>query len=187
MKRLLFAALLAFATAATAAEVSGVKIDDTAKVGGADLVLNGAGKRTRLMFDVYVAALYLPEKKAGAADVLGGAGPKRVSMTLMRDVTPDQLVEALLEGIRLNSTPAELDKIKPQVESLESIMKSIGGAKKGDMVTLDFLADGTTHVAVNGQAKGQPIPGADFQRALLAVWLGGKPVQADLKKAMLGG
>ena len=106
MKRLLFAALLAFATAATAAEVSGVKIDDTAKVGGADLVLNGAGKRTRLMFDVYVAALYLPEKKAGAADVLGGAGPKRVSMTLMRDVTPDQLVEALLEGIRLNSTPA---------------------------------------------------------------------------------
>jgi hypothetical protein len=42
-------------------------------------------------------------------------------------------------------------------------------------------------VALNGKPQGKPIAGADFQRALLAVWLGGKPVQADLKKAMLGG
>jgi hypothetical protein len=66
-------------------------------------------------------------------------------------------------------------------------MRAIGGAKKGDVVAIDFLADGSTAVALNGKPQGKPIAGADFQRALLAVWLGGKPVQADLKKAMLGG
>jgi hypothetical protein len=30
------------------------------------------------------------------------------------------------------------------------------------------------------------IPGEDFYEALLKIWLGNKPVQADLKDAMLG-
>lgn len=188
MRTMLVAALLAFvATTAFAAEVSGVRIDDTAKVGGSELVLNGAGKRTRLMFDVYVAGLYLPGKQGSAPEVLSAPGPKRVALTMMREVGADQLVEALVEGVRANTSADELEKIKPQLESLESTMRAIGAAKKGDVVTIDFLADGNTAVAVNGKAQGKPIPGADFQRALLAVWLGNKPVQADLKKAMLGG
>jgi long-chain acyl-CoA synthetase len=188
MKRTLLAAVLALAVGtAAAAEIAGVRVEDTAKVGGTDLVLNGAGKRTKLMFDVYVAALYLPAKKAAAADVLASPAPSRVSLTLMRDITADQLVEALVDGVKANTTPGELEKIKPQLDSLESTMRAIGGAKKGDVVTMDFLADGGTAVALNGKPQGKPIAGADFQRALLAVWLGGKPVQADLKKAMLGG
>ncbi|HRI17581.1 MAG TPA: chalcone isomerase family protein, partial [Burkholderiaceae bacterium] len=58
-------ALLAAAPAAMAAEVGGMKLDDKTTVGGQELVLNGAGIRTKLMFKVYVGALYLPAK-AGA-------------------------------------------------------------------------------------------------------------------------
>jgi len=188
MKRILLAGLLALALgSASAAEVAGVRVDDTAKVGGTDLMLNGAGKRTRLMFDVYVAALYLPAKKAAADDILASPAPSRVSLTLMREISADQLVEALVDGVRANTTPGELEKIKPQLEALEGTMRAIGGAKKGDVVTIDFLADGNTAVGLNGKPQGKPIPGAEFQRALLSVWLGAKPVQADLKKAMLGG
>ncbi len=187
MKRTIVAVLLAFATGAvSAAEVAGVRIDDSVKVGGTDLVLNGAGKRTRLMFDVYVAALYLPAKKADAAAVLAAPAPGRVALTLTREVSADQLVEALVDGVRANSAAGELEKIKPQLESLEAIMRGIGSVKKGDLVTIDFLSDGSTAVALNGKPQGKPIPGADFQRALLSVWLGNKPAQADLKKAMLG-
>ena len=32
-----------------------------------------------------------------------------------------------------------------------------------------------------------PIAGEDFYRALLRIWIGDKPVQDDLKKALLGG
>ncbi|MDQ3582112.1 MAG: chalcone isomerase family protein, partial [Pseudomonadota bacterium] len=47
---------------AGAVEIEGVKLADTATVAGRDLVLNGAGLRKRLLFDVYVASLYLPAK-----------------------------------------------------------------------------------------------------------------------------
>jgi hypothetical protein len=52
-------------------------------------------------------------------------------------------------------------------------------------ITLDWTGAGTA-VTVDGKAAGQPIAGEDFYRALLKIWLGEKPVQADLKKALLG-
>jgi long-chain acyl-CoA synthetase len=64
-------------------------------------------------------------------------------------------------------------------------MKGAGAVKEKDVVTLDFV-DGATKVGLNGVAKGT-IPGAAFNRALTKIWLGDQPVQADLKKAMLGG
>jgi hypothetical protein len=174
---------------AGAADVSGVKVDDKARVaaGGPELVLNGAGVRTRLMFDVYAAGLYLAEKKSTAADALALAGPKRVSMTMMRDVGADQLADSLNEGIRLNSSAADLEKMKPQIAELLAAMNSVGTAKKGDVVTLDFVPDVGTRIGVNGKEVGKPIAGADFYRALLKIWLGDKPVQDNLKKALLGG
>jgi hypothetical protein len=41
-------------------------------------------------------------------------------------------------------------------------------------------------VVVNGKAQGSAIAGEDFYGALLRIWLGDKPVQDDLKKALLG-
>jgi hypothetical protein len=43
-----------------------------------------------------------------------------------------------------------------------------------------------TVLAVNGKPAGSPIAGEDFYRALLRIWLGERPVQDDLKKALLG-
>ena len=64
-------------------------------------------------------------------------------------------------------------------------MKSFGEVKEGNVVTLDFV-DGATQGRLNGAAKGT-IPGEAFNQALTRVWIGDKPVQDDLKKAMLGG
>lgn len=187
MKGLYFAACLLAAGMACAAEVSGVRIDDTASVGGATLVLNGAGKRTRVVFDVYVAGLYLTTKRGTTQAVLDAPGPKRVTMTMMRDLGPDKLIEALQEGIRQNAGAAQLAAIQPQLDALVAGIRSIGPVHKGDVIAIDFLPDGSTQLSLNGTAKGGPIAGAGFQRALLGVWLGDKPVQSDLKAALLGG
>jgi len=40
---------------------------------------------------------------------------------------------------------------------------------------------------VDGKPAGAPIQGEDFYRALLRIWLGERPVQEDLKQALLGG
>jgi len=53
------------------------------------------------------------------------------------------------------------------------------------VLAFDFV-DGGTRVSLNGQAKGT-IAGDAFNKALFNAWLGDKPVQDDLKKAMLGG
>jgi long-chain acyl-CoA synthetase len=45
--------------------------------------------------------------------------------------------------------------------------------------------DGATRIGLNGEAKGS-IGGDAFNQALTKVWLGEKPVQADLKKSLLG-
>jgi long-chain acyl-CoA synthetase len=183
-KYLIVLLTLCFAAGALAAEVGGVKLDDKAKVGGQELVLNGAGIRTRAIFKVYVGSLYVPAKASDLAGVLA-KGPRRIQMNLLRNLTADQLVDALVDGLKENNSADELAAIKAQTDQLVSIMKSFGEAKEGNVVTLDFV-DGATAVGFNGAAKGT-IPGEPFNRALTKVWLGDKPVQADLKKAMLGG
>lgn len=175
-------------TGASAAEVGGVKLEDKLRLTptGPELVLNGAGIRTRVFFKVYVGALYLPEKKAAASDVIALAGPKRVAMNMLRDLTAQQLSEALVEGISNNSNAAEQAALKARIDELVAIMNALGEAKKGDAITLDFLPESGTRVVVNGQPRGKPIAGEDLYRALLRIWLGDKPVDGDLKKGMLG-
>ena len=175
---------LALAAGVQAVEVGGVKLDDKVSVGGQELVLNGAGMRTKAIFKVYVASLYVPAKATTPAAVLE-KGPRRIQMNLMRDLTPDQLVEALVDGLKDNNSPAELAAVKAQTDQMVSIMKGFGPVKEKDVVALDFV-DGGTRISLNGAAKGT-IPGEAFNKALTKVWLGDNPVQADLKKAMLGG
>jgi len=185
MRKLLIAVLAAFfAVAALAAEVGGVKLADRASVGGQELVLNGAAVRTKAIFKVYVGSLYLPAKASDLAGVLA-KGPRRIQMNLLRDLSADQLVDSLNDGLKDNNAEAELAAVKAQQAQLTAIMKAFSEAKEGSVVTLDFV-DGATVVGFNGAAKGT-IPGEAFNRALTKIWLGDKPIQADLKKAMLGG
>src|SRR5258708_7125798 len=82
---------------------------------------------------------------------------------------------------------AERAALKERIEALVATMKEIGSAKEKTVITLDFLPESGTRVTVDGEPRGKTVPGEDFFVALLRIWLGEKPVDADLKKAMLGG
>jgi len=170
--------------AAQAAEVGGVKLEDSSAVGGQTLVLNGAGIRTKVVFKIYVASLYLPQKASDLQAVLA-KGPRRIQMNLLRTLSADQLVDALVDGLNETNSAEQIAAVKPQIDQLVSIMKAFKEVKERDVVTLDFV-DGATRIGWNGEAKGS-IPGEAFNQALTRIWLGDKPVQSDLKKAMLGG
>jgi len=171
---------------AAAAEIEGVKLADKVQLGGAELVLNGAGVRTRVFFKVYVGALYLQQKANATEAVLADAGPKRIAMHVLRELTAEQLFSALKDGLGNNHSPEQLAKLEPQVKQLEAIFNEVKAAKKGDVILLDYLPGAGTRVTVRGDDKGT-IPGEEFNRALLRVWLGNQPADASLKKAMLGG
>ena len=181
-----FLLLLIIAFPAFAAEIAGVKIEEKEKFDNSELTLNGAGLRKRAFFQVYAIGLYLPEKKALAADAIAAPGPKRVAIHMLRDVDADQFSGALADGIKDNHGEAEAKVLEPRVKQLAAIMAEMKEAKKGMRITLDWLPAAGTQLTVEGKPVGSPISGEDFYRALLRIWLGDKPVQDDLKKALLG-
>jgi hypothetical protein len=182
----LAAACAVASPAASAAELEGVQLQDRVKSGKADLHLNGLGLRTRFIFNVYVAGLYLPEKTQSGEAAISMRGPKRVTLVMLRDVGADTFGEALLAGLRNNLPPEELAPLKPQVDDLMGRIAAIGEARKGDVIELDYTANPGTVMRVNGVAQGGPIAGEAFFRALLRTWVGERPAQEDLKKALLG-
>jgi len=183
--------LKAFAAAALAAtvgaaDVSGVRLEDKAQVESRDVVLNGAGLRTRFrVVKVYVIGLYLPEKKSDASAVLALVGPKRAEIHMLRDVGADTFTDALVEGMKANHSEADYKALEPRVKELSDTMAQIGEAKKDMVIALDWTGGGTILV-VNGKPAGKPISGEDFYKALLRIWIGDKPVQDDLKRSLLG-
>lgn len=181
----LLALLLGTSPPAQALEITGVKLAETQRVGDATLVLNGAGVRSRFFIKVYVAALYLPQRQGRADAVLAAAPPRRMQLTMLRALSAETFSEALRKGLADNLGAAQLAAMEPRLADFEALLKSQGEAREGAVYTLDDTAAGM-QLAVNGKPVGKPIPGADFFRALLGVWLGENPVQADLKRALLG-
>jgi hypothetical protein len=170
---------------AEAAEVADVLLADQIEVAGVPLRLNGAGLRTRLFLDVYVMGLYLPAPTARADAVLRGGQLRRVHLAMKRDVAADTIWEAFAEGIRKNTSAAELAALAPPLAQIEQLFREIGDVAAGDSIDIDFRADGAVDVAHDGRPRGSVAPSADLQRALLSIWLGAKPVQEDLKRALL--
>lgn len=185
--RYLLLCILVLSLPARSAEIAGVRLEDTVTVAGQRLQLNGIGLRSRFVFDVYVAGLYLPERTQSADSALAMPGAKRMTLVMLRDVPGDQLAGSLMDGLKETSTEAELAAVKAQVDGLLATMQRIGEAKKGMAIDLEYAPGAGTAIKVNGASQGPALPDEAFWRALLRVWLGERPVQADLKKRLLGG
>jgi hypothetical protein len=174
------------ATPAIALEAGGIRFEDKVSVGGTELVANGAGVRTKFVFDVYAMTLYLPAKAATTEAALAAKAPRRVALQLMRDVKATDFVDALKAGMQANLSEAEFAALKPQVQQFSDIIAAGGEVKKGTQVSIDDVPGAGTRVSIGGQPQGKDIAGEAFYNALLKIWLGEKPVQAELKTKLLG-
>ncbi|MHB8405511.1 MAG: chalcone isomerase family protein [Gammaproteobacteria bacterium] len=184
MKKLLF--FLAILSAgvlvnAQAATYKGVTVADSASVGGKTLVLNGMGLRTKFFFKIYVGALYLPQKADTAAAVISENGPDRILMHMIYAVSKSQFADAWHAGFKDNN-PQMSDAVKA---GMEQFIAYFGESKQGDVITLDYVPGQGTQVSWNGTFRGN-IPGEDFHKALLNVFLGPKPPTRELKNGLLG-
>ena len=79
----------------------------------------------------------------------------------------------------------ELKALDARINEVSKILASVKEVKKGEVILFDYVPGVGTRVSVAGTLKGN-IEGADFNRALLKVWLGEKPVQEELKQSLLG-
>jgi hypothetical protein len=189
LKSLAAGAVIALAVvlpAGAAIDVSGYKFEDTAKVAGKDLKLNGAGMRTKFVIKVYAAGLYLPEKKTTVAEVLKQDGPRRITLIMARDVSSDDFGKAFMDGLNENVDKAEKSKIVSQIGKFGEMFAMVDGLKKGDVLHIDWVPASGTYIELNGKKLIENVPDITFYNALMRIWLGDKPVDRSLKPALLG-
>jgi hypothetical protein len=166
--------------------VKGVQFPDTDEVASQALQLNGAGVRVKVIFDVYAASLYLTQKQTTAQGVLALPGAKSVQAVLLRDLSAQEFVDALIKGYKANNSAADVERFAEPLEKLEAMMLAMKSAAKGSHLRIDLVPGTGTRIWLNGKRHGSDIPGDDFYQTLLRIWLGPKPVDADLKSALLG-
>jgi hypothetical protein len=187
-KHLLGGVLLAcaFGQGAIAAEIAGAPFDDSVRLGGKDLVLNGLGMRTKYTIKVYAAGLYLPERKATLAEIQKLDGPRRVELIFFRDISSMDFGDAFLHALSANTEAAEKERIMTQTMEFGEIFASLPGAKRGDVLHVDWIPGTGTVCEMNGKRIGHALPDIAFYNAVLRIWLGEHPVDSSLKTALTG-
>jgi long-chain acyl-CoA synthetase len=168
-----------------AQELAGVRVPAHVQVAGRDLVLNGAGLRRFLALNLYVAALYLPERSQRSGEILDRDMPRSLQVTLLRQLSTQKNLDVLKEGLYANNSPDDIEAINQEVERFLGLLRGLGEVPAGTTLQLNYLPGTGTHVSVNQRHLGT-IPGEAFNRAVLRIWLGEDPAQAALKKALLG-
>jgi hypothetical protein len=183
--RVLVSLSMAFAAGvAYGAQCRDVSFPEQVQAGGATLQLNGLGLRqaTILKVDVYVAALYVAETSADASAILAAKTPGELVLHFVRNVDRDDLNKAWDEGFEHNAK-SQLAALKERIETFKGMMPDM---KTGQQLRLVYQPGAGVGVDVNGTARGT-IAGDDFAHALLSIWLGSHPPNADLKAGLLGG
>lgn len=187
LARILFAASMALPLWAGAqVTVSGVKYDDVLDVRGTKLQLNGAGTRYKGPFKVYAAGLYVPKKVGTPDELLAQAGPKRMTVVMLRDIDASELGKLFVRGVEDNMDKQAMAKLIPGLMRMSQIFSEHKNLKAGDQFTIDWVPGTGTVVAVRGVPQGEPFKEPEFFNALMRIWLGPVPADWKLKDSLLG-
>lgn len=179
--------LFALGAQATPLEIHGVKLDDTAEVQGTRLQLNGAGTRYKAIFKVYVAGLYLGKKAGTPQEVINQPGPKRLSITMVRDIDAAELGKLLTRGMEDNMGKSEMSKLIPGLMRMSQIFSDQKKMVAGDNFMIEWVPGTGSLITVKGRVQGEPFKEPEFFNALMSIWLGPVPADDKLKDALLGG
>ena len=171
---------------ASAASLEGQHFEDQIRLGDTTLLLNGLGLRGVMFIKGYVAGLYLGTRSSSLQEITASAGPKRLQLRMMRAAGAGEFVDALVGGMRKNSSSAELQSLEERIGLLTQAIQSNGAARIGDVVNFDYLPGVGTTLSVNGKALGAAISGGDFYSAVLRIFMGDHPVDKKLKQGLLG-
>lgn len=178
--------LLTTGALAQAMTVADVKYAETLPLADASLQLNGAGVRYKAIFKVYTAGLYLEKKAATPSEVMALKGPKRISITMLREIDSAEMGKLFSRGMEDNMDRAAFSKLIPSVQRMGQLFSDLKKLTAGDQIMIDWLPGAGTMVTVKGKPQGEPFREPEFFNALLGIWLGQAPADSKLKEALLG-
>lgn len=180
----IFAVLLFLSLSAKAVTVDGIKLQDTLHLGNTELLLNGAGKRSKFFIDFYIAALYLNEKSDNAQKIIEDDKLMLLQIhVISKLISSENLTRGTREGFD-KSTNGNTQAIQSEIDDFLDAFKE--PIKIGDVFEIVYMPEkGLTVIKNRHIAKRMPVT-MEFKRALFGIWLSDKPAQDSLKKSLLG-
>ena len=187
MKQLLtaFVFTLLLAPLANAKKVSGVEIPEMFKTSsGTELMLNGAGVRSKFFMDLYVGTLYLTKTSDSGSEVIKSDEPMAIKLNIVSGmITSDKMIDAVDEGFE-NATNGNTAPIKAEMGQFLGAFKE--EIKKGDIFDVVYIPGTGIELFKNGKQLDTVGGGMPFKEAVFGIWLSGKPAQKSLREEMLG-
>ena len=179
------AATLSGSLLAATVEINGVKLEDSADIRGSKLLLNGAGTRYKGPFKVYVAGLYVGKKANTLDDVVNQPGPKRMTVTMVREIDAGELGKLLTRGVQDNMAPGEMSKLVPGLVRMGQMFSEYPKLAVGESFMIEWVPGSGSVITVKGKAQGEPFKEPEFFKAIMSIWLGSVPADFKLKDALL--
>jgi hypothetical protein len=171
---------------AATTDLAGVKMQDQQTVAGSTLVLNGAGIRYKAVFKVYTAGLYLTSRADTPDGVLATPGPKRMVITMLRDIDSSELGKLFSRGMEDNMDRTAFSKLIPGVLRMGQVYSTHKQLKAGESFLIDWVPGTGTVLTIKGKVQGEPFKEPEFFNALMLIWLGKNPADWQLREALLG-
>ncbi|MFW5451515.1 MAG: chalcone isomerase family protein [Methylophagaceae bacterium] len=167
----------------SAVEREGIIMPDSLQAGGQLLQLNGVGVRSKFVFELYVAGLYLTEKSSDADVIIQSNDSMAIRLHIISaKITSKKMTKATRQGF----SKATGGKVEPIAEEIETFLAAFSDKIiVGDIFEFVNIMGQGVRVLKNGSEKAV-ISSSAFKQALFGIWLSNKPVKAKLKAEMLG-
>jgi hypothetical protein len=175
---------------------TGVGFSETMNHEGTDLVLAGAGVRSKMMFKVYAGALYIDSSAKSALEqfkgkaskpdqgvydaIADGSFAKMFLLHFVRDVDSGKIIEAFQESLAKN---IDLKAADVQKDAEAFLTASKVDMKEGQEMKVFIKGDEITVAIPAGSS--QPIKNSKLVGGVARIWLGKDPISEDLKKGMV--
>jgi len=167
----------------SAVELGGITMPDKLQAGESRLALNGAGIRSKFVFDLYVAGLYLTDKNSNAHAIIYSDDSMALRLHIISSkITSEKMTKARREGFE-KSTAGNVEALSAEIEQFLTAFSD--KIVDGDVFEFVYFPNQGVVVSKNGIQQ-TLIPSLIFKRALFGIWLSDMPVKAKLKKRLLG-
>jgi hypothetical protein len=167
------AACVAIGNAVSAATPTTTSFADAAMVDGypRPLHLSGHAVLERNFVPYYEAALYVPAGARRADEILDALTPYRLDLIwLAPALAKDQVQDYWRQSLRAAGASADdFERVAARAEKFVALFEAI---KFGDRCRFEYLPDAGLRVSVADHPPAL-VPGVEFNRLLLRVWLGG--------------
>jgi len=185
MKKVLLSITLLALSASMFAQtkVGDATLPNKLKIESDELVLNGAGLREKLWFDLYACGLYLQSKTKNASEIVNADKPMTMHLEILSSLlSKKKLIGAFKDGVKKTNSTATVNKITPDLNKFLGFVNR--DINVGDKYSLVYTPSVGTSLYINNKKKGT-VKGVLFKSALFNIWLARNSVDNDLRDELL--